>query len=82
MKTNLDQNNDGKADFNYKMMYVPLSEGALKNEDGTNSMINYCSVNDMMFVPAEAMNVELAKEFWRLCVTKSTFWTFLFRRVV
>lgn len=59
----LDQNNDGKADFNYKMMYVPLSADALKNEDGTDSMINYCSVNDMMFVPAEATNVELAKEF-------------------
>ncbi len=58
----LDKNGDGKADFSYKMMTVPLSENGIE-KDGHGAVVNYCSTDDMMFVPAKAANVELAKEF-------------------
>ncbi len=61
----LDINKDGEKDFSYKMMYVPITNNPehLKNADQSDAIINYCSSDDIMFVPAGATNVGLAKEF-------------------
>lgn len=64
-KASLDKDDDGKSDYTFKMMYVPFGSGTLQqNEDNSgNAKINYCSTDDIMFVPAKAVNKELAKEF-------------------
>lgn len=63
MKNYLDEDGDGKYSFEFRMMNVPFSDGCIKNENGENAVINYCSSDDMMFIPAKATNLELAKEF-------------------
>lgn len=62
MSSMLDRNGDGKSDFAYKMMTVPVTENCVQ-KDGRDAVMNYCSTDDMMLVPAKAANVELAKEF-------------------
>lgn len=49
--------------FTMKMMNIPFSENCMKNEDGTNTKINFVSGDDIMFIPSKATNKELAKEF-------------------
>lgn len=49
--------------FEYRMMNIPFSANAFTNDDGTPAVINYCSSDDIMFVPAKAKNVDLAVEF-------------------
>ena len=54
------------TDHTFKMMSMPLfGDGtkAQKNEDGTTTEINYFVQEDSMFVPAKAVNKELAKDF-------------------
>lgn len=59
----LDANGDGKSDINIKMMSIPYSTNNLKNDDGSDANINLCNLSDMMLVPEQALNKELAKEF-------------------
>ncbi len=61
----LDLNGDGKDDFAYKMMYVPTTNNPdhVKTSDGADAKINFCSSDDIMFIPAGAANIDLAKEF-------------------
>ena len=53
----------GNGKFTMKMMNIPYSENCMKNEDGTNTKINFVSGDDIMFVPSKATNKSLAKEF-------------------
>ena len=53
----------GNEKFTMKMMNIPYSENCMKNEDGTNTKINFVSGDDIMFVPSKATNKSLAKEF-------------------
>ena len=53
----LDSNGDGKQDVNFKFMKVPVLDGYT----GENTL--YCSMEDVMFIPAKASHKELAKEF-------------------
>lgn len=62
MSSMLDRDGDGKPDFSFKMMAVPVTDGCVQ-KDGHDAVMNYCSTDDMMLVPAKATNVELAKEF-------------------
>lgn len=54
---------DGKPDYTFKMTYLPTLENAERNEDGTAKKITFYSTQEMIFVPAKATNVELAKKF-------------------
>ncbi len=46
-----------------KLMYIPVAEGAEKNSDGTAKKYTYVLTENVMYVPAKATNIELAKEF-------------------
>lgn len=63
MKDYLDLDGDGKDDYTFKMMYIPLIENADRNADGTAKKITYYSTDEIMLVPAGAKNVSLAKRF-------------------
>lgn len=62
MSTMLDRDGDGKSDFSFKMMTVPVTANCVQ-KDGHDAVMNFCSTDDLMLVPAKATNVELAKEF-------------------
>lgn len=47
----------------FKMMQLPAIENAEKNEDGTVKTMTFYSTDEIMFVPAQAKNTELAKDF-------------------
>lgn len=53
----LDSNKDGKQDVNFKFMNVPK----LDNYTGKDTV--YCTYEDVMFIPKQAENKELAKKF-------------------
>ncbi len=59
----LDWNSDGKADYTFKMMYLPTIENAEQKEDGTAKKMMFYSTDEIMLVPAQATNLELAKKF-------------------
>mgnify|MGYP002802577609 CR=1 FL=1 len=60
----IDLDHDGKDDITVKMMPLPIVDGAQINPDtGKPYRITYYNTDDMMFIPAKATNVELAKEF-------------------
>ena len=58
-----DMDGDGERDFTFKLMSVPYSTNNLKMGDGSDANINLCNLSDMMIVPEQAVNKELAKEF-------------------
>ncbi len=59
----LDWDRDGKADYTFKMMYLPTIENAEQNEDGTTKKMMFYSTDEIILVPAKATNLELAKKF-------------------
>ncbi len=63
MKRFLDLDGDGKDDYTFKMMPLPTIENAQENEDGTASVLSFYSTDEIIFVPAKATNLELAKDF-------------------
>lgn len=63
MRDYLDLDKDGKDDLTFKMMPLPLIENAQKDDDGNPLRITYYNTDDIMFVPAKATNLDLAKEF-------------------
>ena len=63
MRDYLDLNKDGKDDLTFKMMPLPLTENAQTDSEGNPLRITYYSTDDIMFVPAKATNLDLAKEF-------------------
>lgn len=63
IKDLLDVNNDGKADFTMKMMNLPYIEGAQKGQDDKPLNMNMYNSEDIIVVPAQATNLDLAKKF-------------------
>ena len=54
------------TDHTFKMMNMPLFDDgstAMKNADGTTTKINYFMNDETMFIPAGAVNKDLAKKF-------------------
>lgn len=58
-----DMDNDGKNDFTIRMMTLPRINGAQCGTNGDPLQMNYYNSEDLMFVPAKAVNLDLAKEF-------------------
>lgn len=58
-----DSNNDGNDDFTMKMMHLPFVTGAQCDTDGNPIRMNFYNCEDMMFIPKDATNLDLAKEF-------------------
>lgn len=48
---------------NFKLMRVPAIENALKNGDGTTKKLTYLNISSCAYVPAKAVNKDLAKDF-------------------
>lgn len=48
---------------NIKMMYVPSIDGAIKNDDNEIAKIAFVNRESCMFIPINANNVNVAKEF-------------------
>ena len=46
-----------------KLMFIPTAEGAETNSDGTAKKLTYVQTDNVMYVPANATNKDLAKEF-------------------
>lgn len=63
MRRFLDLNGDGKDDYTFKMMPLPTIENAQQNADGTPAVLSFYSTDEIIFVPAKATNLELAKSF-------------------
>lgn len=59
----LDNDGDGERDFTVKMMNLPYIEGAQKDTDGNTLNMNLYNSEDIVLVPAEATNLDLAKQF-------------------
>lgn len=64
MKPFLDwKEDDGKADYTFKMMYLPTIANAEQNADGTTKKMMFYSTDEIILIPAKAVNLELAKKF-------------------
>ena len=64
MKPWLDwKEDDGEADYTFKMMYLPAIVNAEQNADGTTKKMMFYSTDEIMLVPAQATNLDLAKKF-------------------
>ena len=59
----LDNDGDGEQDFTMKMMNLPFIDGAQTDEAGNPLNMNLYNSEDIVLVPAEATNVDLAKQF-------------------
>ncbi len=59
----LDWDGDKKADYTFKMMYLPTIANAEQNSDGSTKKTMFYSTDEIMLVPAKATNLELAKKF-------------------
>lgn len=46
-----------------KLMFIPTADGAETNEDGTAKKLTYVQTDNVMYVPKNATNKDLAKEF-------------------
>lgn len=46
-----------------KLMFIPTAEGAETNEDGSAKKLTYVQTDNVMYVPKNATNKDLAKEF-------------------
>ncbi len=46
-----------------KLMFIPTADGAETKDDGTAKKLTYVQTDNVMYVPANATNKELAKEF-------------------
>ena len=58
-----DVDGDGEDDFTMKMMMLPAVEGAQVGDDGELLKMNLYNCEDVVLIPSQATNVELAKEF-------------------
>ncbi len=47
----------------FKLMFIPTAEGAETNADGTAKKFTYVQTDNVMYVPVNATNKALAKEF-------------------
>ncbi len=47
----------------FKLMFIPTAEGAETNEDGSAKQLTYVQTDNVMYVPVNATNKDLAKEF-------------------
>lgn len=63
MKDYLDLDKDGKDDYVFKMMPVPHLDEGVTDDSGNPIDMTYYSTEDVMFIPAKATNIDLAKEF-------------------
>ena len=52
-----------KKDNVFKLMFIPTAEGAETKEDGTAKKLTYVQTDNVMYVPTNATNKDLAKEF-------------------
>ena len=46
-----------------KFMFIPTADGAETNADGSAKKLTYVQTDNVMYVPAKATNMDLAKEF-------------------
>ncbi len=47
----------------FKLMFIPFADGAEKNADGTPKKLTFVQTDNVMYVPTNATNKDLAKEF-------------------
>ena len=47
----------------FKLMFIPTADDAEKNADGTAKKLTYVQTDNVMYVPKNATNKDLAKEF-------------------
>ena len=47
----------------FKLMFVPIADGAETKEDGSAKKLTYVQTDNVMYVPKNAVNKDLAKEF-------------------
>ena len=63
MKGNIDWDEDGEDDYTYKMMYLPTIVNAEQNADGSTKKMVFYSTEEIILVPAQAKNLDMAKQF-------------------
>ena len=54
----------------FKMMRVPVINGAIKNEDNSFRKLTYLNISSCAYVPNKGANKELAKEFLKYTITE------------
>ena len=56
----------------FKLMFIPTADDAEKNTDGTAKKLTYVQTDNVMYVPVNATNKDLAKEFLAFLCHKLT----------